>query len=227
MNEQGGAGLQQFWSKWPVLCLPPALPPKAAQSVPISVQAIPLPITTSPAVAASAGQQLWESLHPETKKGTAGGGRGGKGTRTKTGMAGSATPADRYTADAAKKTGNGHAETKGSNDPIDCAECSGPLVGKRKGARFCSDTCRNNAAGRAYRERKVLNVPVSAQRAKNPDSGVLGKTAEVAVLPRRLVTDAAAVLHPHEVQRPFDTDLGDEPEWVRDELRPEPLACEG
>jgi hypothetical protein len=43
---------------------------------------------------------------------------------------------------------------------------------------------------------------------------------------RRTLTHAAAVLHPAEPERPFDTRLDDEPEWVAEELRPPALACE-
>jgi hypothetical protein len=43
---------------------------------------------------------------------------------------------------------------------------------------------------------------------------------------RRRVFDAEAVIHPGEVQRPFDTYLGDEPSWVTAELAPPALGCE-
>jgi hypothetical protein len=43
---------------------------------------------------------------------------------------------------------------------------------------------------------------------------------------RRRVFDAEAVIHPGEVQRPFDTYLGDEPSGVTAELAPPALGCE-
>jgi hypothetical protein len=43
---------------------------------------------------------------------------------------------------------------------------------------------------------------------------------------RRRVFDAEAVIHPDRDERPFDTYLGDEPDWLRDELAPPALACE-
>jgi hypothetical protein len=39
-----------------------------------------------------------------------------------------------------------------------CAECAGPIEGKRRGAKFCSDSCRVKSAGKAFRERKRAMV---------------------------------------------------------------------
>jgi DNA modification methylase/uncharacterized ParB-like nuclease family protein len=55
---------------------------------------------------------LYEARHPETKHGAVGGGRGGKGVKTKTGVSGSATPVDRFTVEAARLLGVSEAKVR-------------------------------------------------------------------------------------------------------------------
>jgi hypothetical protein len=108
-------------------------------------------------------------------------------------------------------------------------ECGDPIEGKRRGARFCSNTCRNNSAGKAFRGRRKTKDPGSGSLEDGELRHLLngqGKTADSATLPRRRISDAAAVVRPGELQRPFDTFIGDEDPEVTAELRPQPLACE-
>jgi DNA modification methylase len=52
-------------------------------------------------------KEVFERLHPETRLGATGGGRGGKGTKTKTEIAAGSTPAERFTKQAAAELGIG------------------------------------------------------------------------------------------------------------------------
>ena len=49
-----------------------------------------------------------------------------------------------------------------------CATCGSPIEGRRRGARFCSDSCRVRAAATAFRQRKIANLelghPVQGRR---------------------------------------------------------------
>jgi hypothetical protein len=94
-----------------------------------------------------------------------------------------------------------------------CQECGGPIVGRRRGARFCGGSCRVKSAGKAFRQRKRVE----------PSSSEI---SELTKAHRRLISDSAAVVHPDEVQRPFDTSLDDEPPWVTSALAPPRLSCE-
>jgi hypothetical protein len=101
-----------------------------------------------------------------------------------------------------------------------CATCAGPIVGKRRGAKFCSDGCRVKAAGAAFRQRKKNggHSDPGFERSQTGQNGHL--------LNRRRITDAAAILHPGEPERPFLSSI-DEPSWLAAELRPPRLDCEG
>lgn len=46
----------------------------------------------------------------------------------------------------------------------ECQECGDEIVGKRANAKYCSETCRDTSATRAYRERKGLKIE---KRGKN------------------------------------------------------------
>jgi hypothetical protein len=51
-------------------------------------------------------------------------------------------------------------------DESACATCAGPIVGKRRGARFCSDRCRTRSASAAFRQRKRAINGSQAARTK-------------------------------------------------------------
>jgi hypothetical protein len=118
-----------------------------------------------------------------------------------------------------------------------CAECGGPIVGRRRGALYCSDSCRVKSAGKAFRERQKAQAKAPAgsghggDRISEQAKADQGDTANLerntaARLQRRRVTDAALVVHPDAPERPFRSDES-EPDWLRVELAPPRLACEG
>ena len=77
----------------------------------------------------------------------------------------------------------------------------------------------------AHRPGSVQIAQLTTGRAQS--AGIsLRQQRKLDALARRRITDAALVVHPDAPERPFRSDES-EPDWLRDQLKPPTLACEG
>jgi hypothetical protein len=119
-----------------------------------------------------------------------------------------------------------------------CAECAGPIEGRRRGARFCSDSCRVKSAAKAFRQRKQRKAQATTGedlptgRGERTDLGKLPKLPRAARaasqgISRRQQQKLDAPL-PADPERPFkEPYTSEEPDWLAEALKPPALAIEG
>lgn len=127
-------------------------------------------------------KQIYEGRHPETRRGAAGGGRRGAGTRTKTGLSETDKPvADRFTLHAGRMLGAGETKVKELLAVADLPASAKKDINKLRNTRERNAAVRQ-AVGRVRMTRKLKNLDRQAEEAaaKRVDPVEPSKPAPVA-----------------------------------------------